>query len=147
MKVILLKDVKKIGKKYDIKEVADGFAINKLIPGKFAMPATQANLNLIESKKKEIAAEVAKTEAEVNKMLEQVKNIGITVKGKVNDKGLLFAGLHAAEIVAAVKAQTGVVLPAEQVLLDKPIKEVGDHSIKIKYGSREAVFKLTIQKE
>lgn len=145
MKIILLKDVKKIGKKYDIKEVADGHAINMLIPNGSAIPATQANVNMIEVKKKGDILEVAKSEAEVQKALNEIKGITVEMTGKVNDKGHLFAGIHKEEIIETVKKQKGVNLLAEHVVLDKPIKEVGEHAITVKVGDREVAFKLVIK--
>jgi len=145
MKIILLKDVKKIGKKYDVKEVADGYAINMLIPNGSAIPATQANVNMIEVKKKGAMLEVAKNEAEVQKALNEIKGISIEISGKVNDKGHLFAGIHKEEIIEAVQKQKGVNLLAEHVVLDKPIKEVGDHAIAVKVSDREVAFKLIIK--
>jgi large subunit ribosomal protein L9 len=147
MKVILLKDLKKIGKKYDVKDVADGYAINSLIPAKAVLPATQANLNAVQAKKQAIQAEISKSEAELMKAVNEVKGIAIEIKGKVNDKGHLFAGLHAAEIAAAISKQKGVNILAESIELEKPIKEVGEHIIGIKVGSKQANIKLIIKAE
>ena len=146
MKIILIKDVKKIGKKYDIKEVADGFAINMLIPNGSAIPATQANVNMIEVRKKGAMLETAKNEAELQKALNEIKGITVEITGKVNDKGHLFAGIHKEEIIDTVKKQKGVSLSAEHVVLEKPIKEVGEHAITVKVGDREVTFKLVIKK-
>jgi large subunit ribosomal protein L9 len=147
MKIILLKDVKKIGKKYDIKDVADGYAINMLIPTKLALPATASNLKMIEVKKKGDALEIAKTEAEIQKALNDIKGISITMSGKVNDKGHLFAGIHKTEILEALKNQKGVTISSEHLVLEKPIKEIGDHAITVKVGDREVAFKLVIKAE
>ena len=144
MKIILLKDVKKIGKKYDIKEVADGYALNMLIPEKLAIPATSGNVNMIEVKKKGDMLVTAKTEAELQKVMNEIKGIAVEIKGKVNDKGHLFAGIHKEEIIKAVKAQKGVNLTAEHIVLEKPIKEVGEHAITVKMGEKEVAFKLVI---
>ena len=146
MKIILLKDVKKIGKKYDVKNVADGYALNMLIPNGLALPATTGNVNMVEVKKKGDMLENAKTEAELQKALNDIKGIAIEMSGKVNDKGHLFAGIHKPEIIEAVKKQKGVNISAEHLILDKPIKEVGDHAITVKVGEREAVFNLVIKK-
>lgn len=147
MKIILLKDVKKIGKKYDVKDVADGFAINSLIPSKSAIPATPANVNMIEAKKKGDMLVSAKSEAELQKALNDIKGISIEIKGKVNDKGHLFAGIHKEEIIEAVKKQKGVNITTEHLILEKPIKEVGEHAITVKVADREVAFKLVIKAE
>ena len=147
MKIILLKDVKKIGKKYEVKEVADGHALNMLIPNGMAIPATSGNINMIETKKKGDMLESAKSEAEIQKALNEIKGIGIEIKGKVNEKGHLFAGIHKEEILKAVKKQKGVNIHAEHLLLEKPIKEVGEHPITVKVNDREAIFNLIIKAE
>ncbi len=147
MKIILLKDVKKIGKKYDIKEVADGFALNMLIPKKDAIPATPGNIKMIETKKKSDQAEIQKNNAELMKILNEVKGLQIEIKGKVNDKGHLFAGIHKNEIIEAIKNQKNIILVSENVILEKPIKEIGEHAISVKVGAKEAVFKLLIKSE
>jgi large subunit ribosomal protein L9 len=147
MKVILLKDVKKIGKKYEIKDVADGHALNMLIPGKMALPATTGNVKMIEVKRSADMNDVAKTEAELQKVLAEIKGIVVEMKGKVNDKGHLFAGIHKNEITEAVRKQKNIHLSADHVILEKPIKEVGEHAIIVKVGDREVSFKLTIKAE
>lgn len=145
MKIILLKDVKKLGKKYDTKEVADGHALNMLIPNGLAIPATASNVNMIEVKKKGDMLEIAKNEAELQKALNEIKGINIEMTGKVNDKGHLFAGIHKEAITEAVKKQKGVTISTEHLLLEKPIKEIGDHAITVKVGDREVTFKLTVK--
>lgn len=147
MKIILLKDVKKLGKKYEVKDVADGHALNMLIPNGLAIPATSGNVNMIDAKKKGDMLENAKTEAELQKALSEIKGINIEMTGKVNDKGHLFAGIHKAEIIEAVKKQKGINIAAEHLLLEKPIKEVGEHTVIVKVGDREATFKLIIKAE
>jgi large subunit ribosomal protein L9 len=145
MKIILLKDVKKLGKKYDVKDVADGHALNMLIPGKMAIPATQSNVNMIEVKKKAESFIAVKNEMELQKALGEIKGISITMGGKVNDKGHLFAGIHKDEVIEALKKQKGVTLTSENIVLEKPIKEVGEHAIAVKVGEKEASFKLVIK--
>ncbi len=147
MKVILLKDIKKIGKKYEIKDVSDGQAMNMLIPGKMALPATPGNIKMMEARRGADLNDVAKTEAELQKVLTDIKGISIEIKGKVNDKGHLFAGIHREQISEAVKKQKGVGLAADHLVLEKPIKEVGEHAITVKVGDREAAFKLIIKAE
>lgn len=147
MKIILLKDVKKVGKKYEIKDVADGQAMNMLIPAKMALPATPGNVKMIEMKRGADMNDIAKTEAELQKVLAEIKGITIEMKGKVNDKGHLFAGIHKTEITEAVRKQKNIHLDADHVVLEKPIKEVGEHAITVKVGDREAAFKVIIKAE
>lgn len=147
MKIILLKDVKKTGKKYEIKEVADGFALNSLIPGKLAIPATVSNIKLIESKKKADSIFNTKSEAELNKAISEIQNITISITGKVSDKGHLFAGIHKEQISNEIKKQTGLNILADLIILEHPIKTVGEYKINIKIQEREAGFKLIVNPE
>jgi large subunit ribosomal protein L9 len=147
MKIILLKDVKKLGKKYEVKEVADGHALNMLIPNGLALVATPGNINMIDIKKKSDVFQTVKTEAELQKALNEIQGISIIMTGKVNDKGHLFAGIHKEEIIEAVRKQKGVNLPPEHLGLEKPLKEVGEHTIKVTVNGRETTFKLVIKAE
>lgn len=147
MKVILLKDIKKVGKKYEIKDVADGQAMNMLIPGKMALPATPGNVKMIEVKRSADMNDVAKTEAELQKVLAEIKGITVELKGKVNDKGHLFAGIHKEEITEAVRKQKNIHLAADHMVLEKSLKEVGEHAITVKVNNREVAFKVIIRAE
>jgi large subunit ribosomal protein L9 len=147
MKIILLKDVKKMGKKYDTKEVADGYALNMLFPTGLAIPATTSNVNMIETKKKGDMLGIAKNEAELEKALTEIKGIKVEMSGKVNDKGHLFAGIHKEAIIQTIKSQKGINISNEHLILQKPIKEIGEHDIKVKVQNREVTFKLIIKAE
>lgn len=138
MKIILLKDVQKIGKRYETKEVSDGFAANSLIPRKLAIPATPDAVKRISL---EIAREVGEKKVQdalVAKQLSDLKGKTITFAGKTNEKGHLFAGLHAKEIAELVQ------LKADHIVLAKPIKEIGKHPIKVVIGAHSSEFTLEI---
>ena len=142
MKIILLKDVKKIGKKYEIKEVADGYALNSLIPNDIAVPATSGYVKMVEAKKKQdvlLKEDFKKAfEFAISKLPDGKLHIG----GKVNEKGHLFAGIHEDQIIAEFKKETGVILSPEHFNLEKPIKEIGEHTVKLKIEGDE--YKLII---
>lgn len=145
MKVILLKDIPKVGKKYDIKDMADGYAINLLIPKKLAIIATPDAV-------KRISSEKAREDGEKRVQAELLaKNIGavdgkvVTLTEKANDKGHLFAGIHKLELLPAIEAQCGVQMLPEHILLDKPIKELGVHNITIEAGGKKAIIKLEVK--
>jgi len=145
MRVILLKDVQKIGRKYDIKNVADGFALNSLIPLGKAKIATDAEVKKIEAMKKIQEAEMKVQEDLLIKNLHEIEGKEVTIKEKANSKGHLFAQLHAEEIVKAVKNSIGADIHADFIKLDKPIKETGAHDIKIMVGNKKAILKLLIE--
>jgi large subunit ribosomal protein L9 len=143
MKVILLKDVKTVGRKYDVKEVADGYALNFLLPQKSAERATDKALERINKMKAEIDAERKVQDDLLMKNLEGLKGQTVTIEEKVNDKGHLFAAIHKEKIAEEVEKQTRVSIPAAMIQLGKPIKEAGDFTIHLE-GSH-ATFVLVVK--
>ena len=87
MKVIFLQDVPRVGKKYDIKEVNDGYAMNFLLPRKLAERATAKAVAQLEMHKKEIVVEREVQEELLMKNLEEIKNKTIVIKAKADEKG------------------------------------------------------------
>jgi len=138
MKIILLKDVAKIGKRYETKEVADGFAVNSLIPQRLAIAATPDAVKRIGLELAREAGEKKVQEELMNKSLNAIDGTVVTYTGKTNDKGHLFAGLHAKEIAELIG------LKPEYIVLNKPLKEVGEHKIQIKIADKSAIFTLSI---
>lgn len=138
MKIILLKDVHKIGKRYETKDVADGFAVNSLIPRKLAIAATPDAVKRISLELAREAGEKKVQDELVKKQLQALNGTTVTYTGKKNEKGHLFAGLHAKEIAELVH------LKPEHIVLTKPIKEVGNHSIRIEIGGKTATITLSI---
>jgi large subunit ribosomal protein L9 len=136
MKIILIKDTKKVGRKYEVKDVADGFALNSLIPGKFAIPATASNLKMIETKKLGDLSISKNMSESVLKALEKLPEGKLIIEGKVNEKGHLFAGIHEEKIVEEFKKVTGSELPVGSLEIDQAIKGIGEYKIKIKAGDR-----------
>ena len=144
MKVILLKDVSKIGKKFEVKDVSDGYAVNFLFPRGLAQIATGSSVKGVETMKAQMNSEKKIKEDLLLKNIVDLKGAHVEVTEKANDKGHLFAGLHADEIATLVQAQTRLQISAEHIKLDKPIKEVGDHTIKVSVDGKEAEFTLKI---
>ncbi len=146
MKVIFLHDVPRVGKKYDVKEISDGYAMNFLLPKKLAVIATPKAVADLELKKKEITIEREVQENLLMKNLEAIKGKIITIKAKADDKGHLFSKIHATEIVEAMKAQNHADISEEFIVLEKPIKEVGGFEIPISIKGKNSSFKLLIEK-
>jgi large subunit ribosomal protein L9 len=144
MKVILLKDVKKVGQKYEVKDVSAGYALNFLIPNKFAEAATSSSLSRLDSSKAKADAEKKIQEDLLVKNIKSLEGVGIELKEPANDKGSLFKGIHKEEIAAAIKKQTQLDITPEYITLDKPIKEVGEHTLEVKVQDKIATFKVTV---
>ncbi|MFA6601765.1 MAG: 50S ribosomal protein L9 [Candidatus Paceibacterota bacterium] len=145
MKIILLKDVAKLGRKYDLKDVASGHALNLLIPQGLAIAATPEAKKRIEVLKASLEGE-RKVQADLlNMNLKSLEDVMITVSGKANEKGHLFAGLHAEAIATELFKQTQIQVEPSMIVLDQPIKEVGEHLVEVKLNDKSAKFKLVIE--
>lgn len=145
MKVIFLKDVPKIARKHDVKDVSDGYAQNFLFPRKFAEAAKKDTLERVEKMKKE-SADIKKMDDDLlMKNLKALEETVIVMHGKANEQGHLFASIHKEEILAKIKETTGLVIPVGCVDLDKPVKEIGEHLVPIQAGKVRAAFKLVVE--
>ena len=105
MKIIFLQDVPRVGKKYDIKEVNDGYAINFLFPKKWATLATPKAITEIEKYKKNIIIEREVQEELLIKNLEEIKDKTIIIKAKADEKGHLFSAIHEKMIVEVMEKE------------------------------------------
>ena len=135
MKVILLQDVPKVGRKYEIKNVADGFARNVLLVQKKAVIATPAEVARIDKLKADQTQASAQKNAALEKLVADLNQSNLTIKAKANDEGQLFAALPVSEIIKAIKDQGGVEVGEKDLEISQPIKKVGEHVLKIKMSS------------
>ena len=146
MKVIFLNDVPRVGKKYETKEVNDGYAMNFLLPRKLAITATKGALAELEMRKKEIAIEREVQESLLLKNLEAIKGKTITIKEKADEKGHLFAQVHKKEIKEAMSKQNHAEISEEFIVLEKPIKQIGEFEIPISIKGKKSSFKLVVER-
>lgn len=147
MKVILLQDVEKVGKKFEIREVADGYAKNFLFPKKLAQIATK-NAAAWAQTQQEIAAKVTEKELqEMQAKASQMDGQEITINVNVGEKDQLFESVTAQKIAEKLK-EGGFEIDKKQVALKDPIKELGEYPVKISFPHNlEAEIKLTIAPE
>jgi large subunit ribosomal protein L9 len=144
MKVILNADVAKLGKKYEVKNVSDGYALNTLIPKGLVEVATPSSLKTLETKKAALQASQARMEEVIVKNLKAIHGKTFELTQKVNEKGHLFAAIHLDQVSALVKSKTNIELPSAYLHVANPIKEAGDHEVTIKVGKDSANFNLKI---
>jgi len=145
MKIILLKDVPKVGKKYEIKDISDGYALNLLIPKGLAISATNEAIKRIDIEKSRDEGEKKIHQELLLKNIQELSGITIVMTEKANEKGNLFAGVHKMEIIPAIQKQTRIQIDAEHIVMDKPIKEIGMHEIVVKAGDKSIKFNLDIK--
>jgi large subunit ribosomal protein L9 len=146
MKVIFLKDIPRVGKRYDVKDVNDGYALNFLIPRRLAEMATPNAIVQLEKRMKNIEIE-RKTQTELLiKNLEEIKGKIVTIKAKADEKGHLFSGIKNKEIIEEMKTQHNAEISEESIVLEKPIKEIGEFEIPISIRNKKSSFKLKVEK-
>jgi len=134
MRVIFLKDIPGGGKKGEIKEVADGYANNFLIAKKLAQVATQEIQAQIAKEGKEAVAKREREAARLQLLKQDMEKRVFTVKVKVGNKGQIFSGVHEKDIAQIMNAKGSFKVEKNQIALDKPIKELGEHKVKLKLG-------------
>lgn len=132
MEVILKKDVKGTGKAGETVKVSDGFARNKLIPSGVAVEATEANKKAMAREKAHLAEKIAAEKEAANELAEKMKAKPVVIKTKVGDAGKLFGSITSMDIAEAIKEQLDVDIDKKKIILDKPIKEVGETEVVIK---------------
>ena len=145
MRMIFLKDVAGVGRKSEIKDVAEGYARNFLIPRGLASVATSAKVR---------DAEAAQLKNEVHKKVQDdllLKNLlslhGTTLimERKANEQGHLFEGIHAKDIAEEIRKRAHIEIPPEAIALPEPLKAVGEHEISVSMRAHTGTFKLLVQ--
>lgn len=147
MKVILLKNVPKLGRRLQIMDVADGFAMNSLFPQKLAELATDDAVARADKLRASEEAEKAVREDLLLKNLKSIEAVIIHVTGKANEQGHLFAGIHKEQLIPLLKEEGKIDIDSEYIILDKPLKEVGEHKVSVKVQDNTAEFTVVIAAE
>ena len=125
MKVILLKDVKDLGKNGDLVDAKPGFARNFLIPRGQAIEATPANKKKWEKQQKELAKSKAEEEQEAAELKEKLESLTVIVKGKAGEGGRLFGSVTSQDIADNLKKQHKIDVDRRKIELDDNIKSIG----------------------
>ncbi|OGG44732.1 50S ribosomal protein L9 [Candidatus Kaiserbacteria bacterium RIFCSPHIGHO2_01_FULL_48_10] len=147
MKVILLKKVKGLGEKYDIKEVADCYARNFLLPQKLAETATSDRVKVLNERKGKETTDAQKDLEKTEAFAEKLEMLEIIVKAKAQEDGTLFGSVSAKEIVTALKKHN-VTIDEKQIVIKSPIKKIGDHEVTINLShGLEAPVVVTVERE
>ena len=131
MRVILLQDIKNLGKKDDIKNVSDGYARNFLFPKKLAKPTTEAALKELTKEKYEETKKLSTEHQKAKTLAEKLKTVVLNFKVKLGEKGRAFGSVTPVKIREALKKQ-GIEIDKDTILLEDSIKTTGEKLVKIK---------------
>jgi len=146
MKVILLQDVAKIGRRHEVVEVPNGYAMNQLIPSRKAEPATAVNMKKISKVHASIAANSSNMEAVFNAAKEALQAEPLTIATDMNEQEHLFQAINDGDVVSAAEAK-GIAITSSMVGFPEVVKSAGDHTVTLQHGSHSAPFTITVVKK
>lgn len=129
MRIVLRSDVEGLGRKGDVCKVADGYARNYLLPSGLALRSSSGLEEQAAAMRRAAALARAADQADAEAIAVRLAPTVIEVSARASSSGGLYGSVRAEGIVAAVEAQTGAVVSLESVVLDKPIRDVGSHSV------------------
>ena len=132
MKVILLDNIKGVGKKDEIINASDGYARNYLFPKKLAVEATKENLSKLDSKNEANKFKKQNEKNEAEEIAKQLKEITLTIKVKAGENGKIFGGVTSKEISEELKKQYKIDIDKKKIILNENIKNLGSFDISMK---------------
>lgn len=132
MKVVLLQDVKGVGKKDQVLEVSDGYARNFLIPRKLGIEATPAELRKIEEIKRAAQSRLEREEQRAREVVRQLKEGGITLPVKCGEGGRLYGTVTGADVSKALKEAMGLDIDKKRIEVPDHIKSIGEYEAEVK---------------
>jgi large subunit ribosomal protein L9 len=146
VKVILIKDMGKLGKEGDVAEVKDGYGRNYLIPQGFALAATDRNFNKLKElqKIKDKLREQEKTEAQAEK--DKIEKVSLTVAVEAKENEELYGTVPNTQILKLLSAE-GITIDKDALIIDEPIKKLGVYTVKVRlHPDVEAAFRVWVVK-
>lgn len=148
MKVILLKDIKGTGKKGDIINASDGHARNFLFPRNLAKPATDGNVSELSHQKKSADKKKAEDLAAAKELAAKIEKVSLVFKTQAGEGGRLFGSITSKDIAEKMNKEHGFKIDKKKIVMDGPIKLLGDENIKIKvYPKVTATLKVKVEAE
>lgn len=145
MKVILLQDVAKLGRRYAIVEVPDGYGTNKLIPKGLAKPATPENVKAVMARAGAVAQSKEAAETSFKDLLAALDGVAVVVTAEANAEGRFFQAVKPEAVAAALAAASGKKVNGNQVVIAEPIKAVGEHTVTLTLGALHEPFVISVK--
>ncbi|MCL6591679.1 MAG: 50S ribosomal protein L9 [Firmicutes bacterium] len=148
MKIILKKDVRALGKQGDVKEVADGYARNFLLPKGLAIEATPGNLKILSGQKAHAIQRELHDEAEAKELAAKLNGLTITIKAKCGEGGRLFGSVTAKDVTDQLLKTARIDLDRRRLEIDDSIKTIGEHPVKVHlYKGITSSFTVKVEAE
>ena len=144
MEIVLLEDVKALGKKGQIVKVNDGYARNFILPKKLGVEATSKNLNDLKLQKANEEKLAAEQLAAAKELAEKIEKQSVTLSMKAGENGKAFGSISGKEIAAAAVDQLGLEIDKKKLVLPEPLKTFGTHEVPLKLH-KDVTAKLAVK--
>jgi large subunit ribosomal protein L9 len=135
MQVILIQDVNNLGGSNEVVTVKNGYARNYLIPQKFAVEASPSNLKQLEERLKQIRKKEAKMLAEINKVIDVLREGPVKIGAKTGTSGKIFGSVTTVQVARAIREQKGYEVDRRRIQLLDDVKELGTYKAKVDFGN------------
>ncbi|MFH1537731.1 MAG: 50S ribosomal protein L9 [bacterium] len=139
MKVILRQDIEKLGDRGDVKEVKAGYARNFLIPRALAVVASKSNLKALEEQKRVDERKEARIEVTLKERADSIADTAVEITARAGAEGRIYGSVTAAQISAALREKFGLEIDKRRVLLESPIKNIGEHTVYMRLSAGQEV--------
>jgi large subunit ribosomal protein L9 len=147
MKIILLEDVSKVGRRGEVRDVSDGYARNFLIPKKLALGATAGNLKNLDHIKQQANAKADRAKADAEAMRAQIEGLAYEERRQASEEGKLFGSVTSQDLVDFLEKH-GVKVERRRVQLDEPIKTLGETSVPVRlHADVTAQLRVSVVRE
>ena len=143
MNVIFLQDVPNVARAGEMKEVADGYGRNFLIPRKLSAKADPTMMNVIEAQVRATARQTAQNEAEMMELASQLDGKEIVITARVGANDRLYGSITTADIITGIEKSFGVIVDKRKIELENPIRELGSHEVPIRL-TKDIVPNITV---
>lgn len=148
MKVVLMQDIMGVGRRNDVKDVADGYAYNFLLPKKLAKIATAELIEKAQTEKANQVARKGEIKENLKEIAQKIANLTLKFKAKVSEQGHLYAGITEKDIAEKLELEAKVEIVKKNIKMEKHIKELGEHTVEIRLSDDIIVkIKVIVEKE
>ena len=146
MKVILLHNVKKIGKKGEVVEVADGYANGFILPKRLGEPVTPDAIKQLKNEQNQVVKATESEKKSDKKLYETISGKEVTLRVQANDKGHLFASIGPKDIAAVIQNKFGALIDPSSIITE-PIKDIDNYVVPIEIGKNKGTLLVKVEKK
>ncbi|MGQ9521987.1 MAG: 50S ribosomal protein L9 [Anaerolineae bacterium] len=138
MRIVLTQDVPNLGRAGDVKDVADGYARNYLIPRRLAVPATEGRVRMVQEQKRAKTAQMTRQAQRLAALVERMEQLTLTFQAKAGPTGRLYGSITPADIAEALERELKMPFDRRKILAD-PLRDLGDHIVQVRLSGAQIV--------